>query len=121
MYLDLAGSSQEYVECLHEAMRKSNARGDNKGVVRITALKKVAIFLMIIGVEKGQSIIALMDNGEINAVIPEIRRLTEVSRDVRESVWAEFKELGYEDKMKPSEALTIIRFLFNGSKIGDKS
>jgi len=38
-------------------------------------VKKVAIFLMLIGVKKGQSIIALMDNGEINAVIPEIRSL----------------------------------------------
>ncbi len=84
-------------------------------------LKKVAIFLMIIGVEKGQSIIALMDNGEIKAVVSEIRRLTEVPREVRESIWAEFKELGYEDKMNPSEALTIIRFLFNGRKISEKS
>jgi flagellar motor switch protein FliG len=75
---------------------------------------------MIIGVEKGQSIIALMDNGEINAVVPEIRRLTALSREIQESVWAEFQELGYEDKMNPSEALTIIRFLFNGSKISDK-
>jgi len=76
---------------------------------------------MIIGVEKGQSIIALMDNCEIKAVVSEIRRLTEVSRDVRENIWAEFEELGYEDKMNPSEALTIIRFLFNGRKISDRS
>lgn len=82
-------------------------------------LKKVAIFFMLIGVEKGQSIIALMDTDEIKAVIPEIRRLTEVSRDVRESIWTEFKELGYEDTMNPSETLTIIRFLFNGRKISD--
>lgn len=87
----------------------------------MTPLKKVAIFLLIIGVEKGQSIIALMDNGEINAVVSEIRRLTVVSQEVRESIWAEFKELGYEENMNPSEALTIIRFLFNGRKIGDKS
>lgn len=80
-------------------------------------IKKVAIFLMIIGVEKGQSIIALMDNGEIKAVISEIRKLTAVSPEIQASVWAEFKELGYEDKMKSSEVLTIIRFLFNGSKI----
>jgi flagellar motor switch protein FliG len=83
-------------------------------------IKKVAIFLMIIGLEKGQSIIALMDNGEIRAVVPEIRSLTSISKEIQESVWAEFKELGYEDKMKPSEMLTIIRFLFNGSKISDK-
>ena len=87
----------------------------------MTPLKKAAIFLMIVGVEKGQSIIALMDNGEIKAVVPEIRSLTAVSQQMQESIWAEFKELGYEDKMKPSEALTIIRFLFNGGKISDKS
>jgi flagellar motor switch protein FliG len=83
-------------------------------------IKKVAVFLMIIGMEKGQSIIALMDNGEIKAVVPEIRSLTALSPEIQESVWAEFKELGYEDTMKPSEVLTIIRFLFNGSKISDK-
>ena len=83
-------------------------------------IKKVAIFLMIIGVEKGQSIIALMDNGEIKAVVPVIRSLTAISQEMQDSVWAEFKELGYEDKMKPSEMLTIIRFLFNGSKISNK-
>jgi len=75
---------------------------------------------MIVGAEKGQRIIALMDNGEIRAVVPEIRRLTTVSQEIQESVLAEFRELGYEDKMKPSEALTIIRFLFNGSKISYK-
>jgi flagellar motor switch protein FliG len=59
----------------------------------LVPIKKVAIFLIIIGVEKGQSIIALMDNGEIKAVVPEIRRLTALSREIQESVWAEFQEL----------------------------
>lgn len=80
-------------------------------------IKKVAIFLMIIGMEKGQNIIALMDNDEIRAVVPEIRNLTALSPEIQESVWAEFRDLGYEDKMKPSEVLTLFRFLFNGSKI----
>lgn len=83
-------------------------------------VEKVAIFLMMIGMKKGQSIIELMDNGEIKAVVSEIRSLTAISQEIQESVWAEFKELGYEDNMKPSEALTIMRFLFNGSKISDK-
>ena len=83
-------------------------------------IQKVAIFLIIIGAEKGQGIIALMDNGEINAVIPEIRRLTVISQEIQESVWTVFRELGYEDNMKPAEVLTLIRFLFNGSKIGNK-
>jgi flagellar motor switch protein FliG len=82
-------------------------------------IKKVAILLMILGAEKGQSIIALMDNGEIKAVVPEIRGLTTISKEIQESLWTEFKELGYEDKMKPSEVLTVMRFLFNGSKISD--
>jgi hypothetical protein len=84
-------------------------------------LKKVAIFLMIIGMEKGQSIIALMDNDEIKAVVSEIRSLTALSKDIEESIWAEFKGLGYTDELRPSEVLTIIRFLFNGSKISGKS
>lgn len=82
-------------------------------------VKKVAIFLMIIGVEKGQSIIELMDNGEIKAIVSEIQSLTTLAPEVQKSVWAEFKELGYEDEMNPSEALTIIRFLFNGSRISN--
>jgi len=75
---------------------------------------------MIIGVEKGQKIIAMMDNGEIKAIVPEIRSLTAVSPEIQERVWAQFKELGYEETMKPSEILTIIRFLFNGSAINDR-
>lgn len=84
-------------------------------------IQKVAIFLMIIGVEKGQRIITLMDNHEINAVVPEIRSLTAISTEIQRSVMVEFEELGYEDTMKPAEALTILRFLFNGSAISDKS
>lgn len=83
-------------------------------------IKKAAIFLMSIGVNKGQSIIELMDNSEINAIVSAIRRLPAVSPQLQASVWEEFKELGYEDNLKPSEILTIIRFLFNGSRICDK-
>ncbi|MDT8903985.1 hypothetical protein [Anaeroselena agilis] len=87
----------------------------------MTALKKVAVFLMIIGVEKGQRIFQLMDNSEIKAVVPEIRGLTAVTRQTQETVWAEFKDLGYEDNMNPAEALDIVRLLFNGRKIGGKA
>lgn len=75
---------------------------------------------MSIGAKKGQRIIALMDNSEINAVIPQLRGLTVVSQETQKLIWDEFKGLGYEDAMNPSETLTMIRFLFNGSKIGDK-
>lgn len=84
-------------------------------------LKKVAIFLIIMGMEKGQSIIALMDNDEIKAVVTEIRSLTALSPEVEENIRAEFEELGYNDQLNPAEVLTIMRFLFNGSKISDKS
>lgn len=80
-------------------------------------VEKAAVFLMIIGMEKGQKIIEVMDNGEIKAVISEIKNIKLISREIQESVMTEFKELGYEEQMKPSDILTIIRFLFNGSKI----
>jgi len=83
----------------------------------LTPLEKVAVFLMIAGVEKGRGIIALMDDSEIKAVVPAIRRLTAVSREMQASVAAEFAELGYEDDMSPSAALTVIRVLFDGRKI----
>ena len=84
-------------------------------------LQKVAIFLVIIGIERGRSIISLMDSDEINAVVPEIRNLMELSQKIKRDVWAEFEQLGYDEKMNPSEILGVIRLLFNGSKISDKS
>jgi len=80
-------------------------------------LKKVAVFLMSIDREKGQNIIALMDNAEIRAVVTEIKRLPALSQEDKESIRAEFNELGYTEQMNPSEMLTIMRFLFDGSKI----
>lgn len=80
-------------------------------------LKKVAVFLMSIDREKGQNIIALMDNAEIRAVVTEIKRLPPLSQEEKESIRAEFNELGYTEQMNPSEMLTIMRFLFDGSKI----
>jgi len=83
-------------------------------------INKVAVFLMAIGLEKGQNVIALMDNSEIKAVVSEIRSLKSITPEMQETVWSEFKQLGYEEEMKPPEILTIMRFLFNGSKIRDK-
>ena len=83
-------------------------------------LQKVAAFLVIIGIERGRSIIALMDSHEINAVVTEIRNLMELSQEIQKNIWHEFEQLGYEEKMNPSETLGIIRLLFNGSKISDK-
>ncbi len=80
-------------------------------------LEKVAIFLVIIGLEKGRKVIELMDTAEISAIVPEIRKLIEISQERQESIGAEFKQLGYKEDMHPSEILSIIRLLFNGSKI----
>lgn len=77
----------------------------------------MAIFLVTIGEEKAQRIIALMDNSEIKTVISEIRKLTVISQEMQEFVWTEIQSLGYEERMTPPEVLTIMRFLFNGSKI----
>ena len=81
------------------------------------SIQKTAVFLMLIGAEKGRKVIELMDNGEIKAIIPEIQRLTVIAPNVQAEVWNEFKALGYEENMTPSDVLTIIRFLFNGSNI----
>jgi hypothetical protein len=83
-------------------------------------IKRVAIFLLAIGVEKGQSVIALMDVGEIKAIVSEFQKLTVISQAVKASVMAEFTAAGYKENMRPSEVLTIIRRLFNGSKISNK-
>lgn len=83
----------------------------------MSPIKKMAIFLVTIGEEKAQRIIALMDNSEIKTVISEIRKLTVISQEMQEFVWTEIQSLGYEERMTPPEVLTIMRFLFNGSKI----
>ncbi|WP_312423210.1 MULTISPECIES: hypothetical protein [Anaerospora] len=80
-------------------------------------LKKVAAFLMSMNQEKGQKIIALMDNAEIRAVISEMKRLPEFSEEEKDGIRAEFKGLGYTEQMNPSEILMIMRLLFDGSKI----
>jgi len=86
----------------------------------MNALEKVAIFLLLLGFERASSIIELMDNDEIKTIAPRIGNLVEVVPEAQKSVWAEFEQLGYEEQMKPSAVLGVIRLLFNGSKIRDK-
>ena len=86
----------------------------------MNSLQKVAIFLFIIGFEKASSILGLMDNNEIKMIVPEIQKLITVSQETQQSTWAEFEELGYKENMKSSEALSVIRLLFNGSSMSDK-
>lgn len=82
-------------------------------------LQKAAVFLMLIGVEQGRRIIALLDSREISVVAKEIGKLTTLTPQVQKEVWAEFEQLGYEEGMNPTETLSIIRLLFHGSRIGD--
>jgi flagellar motor switch protein FliG len=86
----------------------------------LKSLQKVAIFLLVIGLAKGKSIISLMDNDEIRSVVPTINKLSEISEEVQKSVWSEFEQLGYEENMSPSDTLYIMRLLFNNSKINNK-
>ncbi len=86
----------------------------------LKSLQKVAIFLLIIGLPRGKSIISLMDSDEIRTIVPAIGKLSEISEEVQKSVWAEFEQLGYEENMSPSDALYVIRLLFNSSKINNK-
>jgi flagellar motor switch protein FliG len=90
-------------------------------VYLLKPLQKVAIFLLMIDLSQGKSIIALMDNSEIKTIVSEIGNLLTVSPETQEQVWREFKQLGYEDHANPSEVLSMIRSLFNGSKISNKS
>jgi flagellar motor switch protein FliG len=86
----------------------------------LKSLQKVAIFLLIIGLERGKSIISLMDDDEIRTVVPAIGKLSEISEEAQKIVWTEFEQLGYEENMSPSDALYVIRLLFNSSKINNK-
>lgn len=83
----------------------------------MTPVTKIAIFLLMLGREKAESILAQMDNSEINAVIPEIRNLTVLSSETQERVWTAFSALGYKSDMSASDVLTLMRFLFDGCKI----
>ncbi|MPM50332.1 hypothetical protein SDC9_97071 [bioreactor metagenome] len=86
----------------------------------MTALQKVAAFLFIIGLEKGSKIMALMDSDELKSVLAEFGKLQELSPQMQKSIWYEFVQLGYEEKMNPMETLFVFRLLFNGSKISEK-
>lgn len=80
-------------------------------------IQQVAVFLFLLGAERGQKILSLMDTSEIKVLLPEIKRLTSVSPADQQAIWAEFKALGYQEAMRATDILTLIRFLFNGSKI----
>ena len=84
----------------------------------MTAIKKAAVFLTLIGPEKGRSVIDLMDTGEIKTVVAAFQALTEISPNEQKSVQDEFAVLGYKKNMNPDEVLSVIRCLFHSSRIG---
>lgn len=83
-------------------------------------LEKVAIFLLLLGLEKASHIIELMDSDEIKTIVPRIKKIVDISPEEQAYVWGEFAQLGYEEQMTSSAVLGVIRSLFNGSKIKDK-
>ena len=90
----------------------------NEGGMAVTAIKKVAVFLTLIGPEKGKSVIDLMDTGEIKTVVAAFQTLAELSPNEQSRVHEEFAALGYKESMNPDETLSVIRCLFHGSRIG---
>jgi len=83
-------------------------------------LQRAAIFLLLIGLDRGKKVFAMMDNSEIKIIVPEINKLTTLSQDLQKSVWTEFKQLGYEATTTSSDVLGMIRSLFGGSKISNQ-
>jgi flagellar motor switch protein FliG len=86
----------------------------------LNPLQKVAVFLFMIGLEKGRKIMDLMDSAEIKNIFSEFGKRSDLSPDVQASVWYEFAQLGYEAEMNSAETLYVLRQLFNGGKISDK-
>ncbi|MBP2645731.1 MAG: hypothetical protein H6Q75_1171 [Firmicutes bacterium] len=80
-------------------------------------IQKVAVFILMLGFERGAAVIAQMDSREINRVVAEIGKMNEISVATQQIVLEEFKQLGYQDDMNAMQTLDIIRFLFNGSQI----
>jgi flagellar motor switch protein FliG len=90
-----------------------------QGGIGLNALQKVAAFLLILGLEKGRRIMALMDSDELKNVLAEFGKMQELSPSMQESIWREFEQLGYHEEINPGETLYVLRQLFNGSKISN--
>ncbi len=87
----------------------------------LAPLQKLAIFLLSLGLERGQRVIELMDSDEIKAIASEMGKLTEISAEKQKIVWSEFEQLGYHNEMNCMEIISVIRMMFHGSKITEKS
>lgn len=86
----------------------------------MNGVQKVAAFLLIIGLEKGKKVMALLDSGEIKNILAEFDKLSALSTAVQDRVCNEFRQLGYEEEMNPAQTVYVLRQLFNGSKISNK-
>jgi flagellar motor switch protein FliG len=84
-------------------------------------LQKAAAFLVMIGLERGRSVLDLMDSDEIKTVVDAIGKLPALTPAMQQLVWREFAALGYKEDMNPSDTLNAIRGLFNGSKISERA
>ena len=83
----------------------------------LNALQKAAAFLFLIGLEKAGKVLALMDSDEVKIILNEFGRIEQLSTDLQQTVWAEFREIGYEEQMNAVDTLYVLRQLFPGSKI----
>ncbi|MDU2064895.1 MAG: hypothetical protein E6713_08625 [Sporomusaceae bacterium] len=72
-------------------------------------VRKVAIFLFLIGLDKGRKIMDLMDSGELKQVLREMKTVQAVSETEGEFVRNLFLELGYEAKTSPVDTMFFIR------------
>lgn len=80
-------------------------------------LEKLAVFLVLLGFEKGKKLFAFMDTQELRHVVRAMEKVENLSPKVQEAVWAEVRQLGYKDALEPTEVMYVLRGLFNGSKI----
>ena len=85
----------------------------------MNAVQKVAVFFIVIGLEKGKKVMDMMDNTEIKQVLAELGKLPALSPQVQENILREFVQLGYHQDMNPAEILYVLRQLFHGSKISN--
>ncbi|MDU4960609.1 MAG: hypothetical protein E6X17_08095 [Sporomusaceae bacterium] len=81
------------------------------------AVQKAAVILLLLGLEKGGRIMQLMDTDEVRRIIAAWEQIRNLPETVQQSVWSEFIRLGYDESMKPAEALWILRQFFAGSRI----
>ena len=80
------------------------------------AIKKAAIFFLLIGDDKGRKVISLMDDAEIKQLVPAMRELKTIAPAQQRQVWQDFVDLGYETSMNAADTLTVVRFLLSRNR-----